>query len=333
MTQAYVPTRFDVTGEVVPLSDPLSIAAWVFAPASPVETRPVVLICLPGGSYTKAYYHLEVPGFPPDAYSFALHMVKQGFVVVALDHLGVGESTCPADGTPLTMEVMAKVNAVVTEQVRSRLAEGTLVEGMTPHHEPTLVGIGHSMGAFLLVTQQADHHSFDAIAPLGYTNKEPIWQVPGEVMQRLAESLGMPPESTLAEIMAQSYGNAEHGYLDSDRTMIHLLFYADDVPTSVIEADEALATRLPAAIMVAAADPQYMLTKAARIEVPVFLGNGDLDVSADFRAEVATYPLARDITLFKLAGSAHCHNFATTRHLLWDRLARWIAEVNPKETQ
>src|SRR5215469_16267266 len=101
MTQAYVPTRFDVTGEVAPLSEPLSIAAWVFAPASPAETRPVVLVCLPGMSYTKAYYHLEVPGFPLDAYSFAVHMVKRGFLVVALDHLGVGESTQPADGRQL----------------------------------------------------------------------------------------------------------------------------------------------------------------------------------------------------------------------------------------
>src|SRR5207302_1666098 len=71
------------------------------------------------------------------------------------------------------------------------------------------------------------------------------------------------------------------------------------------------------------------LSKAARIEVPIFLGNGDLDVSADFHAEPATYPLARDITLFQLAGSAHCHNFATTRTTLWDRLVRWIQAINP----
>src|SRR5260370_20022063 len=104
MTHAYMPTRFDVSEQVPSLSGPLSIAAWVFAPPSlPAETSPVVLVCLPGGSYTKAYYHLEVSSFPLDVYSFALHMVKQGFVVVARDHLGVGERTWRASGLALTL--------------------------------------------------------------------------------------------------------------------------------------------------------------------------------------------------------------------------------------
>src|SRR5260370_12153839 len=104
MTHTYMPIRFDVSEQVPSLSGPLSIAAWVFAPpALPAETSPVVLVCLPGGSYTKAYSHLELPGFPLDVYSFALHMVKQGFVVVALDHLGVRESTWRASGLALTL--------------------------------------------------------------------------------------------------------------------------------------------------------------------------------------------------------------------------------------
>src|SRR5260370_22228457 len=170
MAHSYTPTRFDVTDQLPSPSGPLHITAWVFAPSSlPAETSPVVLVCLPGGTYTKAYYHLEVPGFPPRAYSFALHMVKQGFVVVAIDHLGVGESTQSADGRELTLEVAARANAAVTDQVRARLAEGTLVAGMAPQHEPVLVGVGHSIGSFLLVTQQADHRSFAATAPLGYS--------------------------------------------------------------------------------------------------------------------------------------------------------------------
>src|SRR5258706_16186286 len=98
-------------------------------------------------------------------------MVKQGFLVVAIDHLGVGESTWSADGSEITTEVVARANAAVTGQVRARLAEGTLVAGMVPQHNPFLVGVGHSMGSFLLVKQQADHRSFDSIVPLGITNK------------------------------------------------------------------------------------------------------------------------------------------------------------------
>lgn len=331
MADTSLSTRFDVTGQVPSLSGPLGLAAWVFAPSNlSAQTSPVVLVCLPGASYTKAYYHLEVPDFPPDAYSFALFMVKQGFVVVALDHLGVGESTRPTDGTLLTMEVVAQANALVTEQVRRLLREGTLITGIASHKEPILVGIGHSMGGYLLVTQQANHHSFDAIALLGYTNKEPAV---AEIAKRVAESLGMAfdDESTTYEILSRMYQYAEHGYMRGDRRITRTMFHAADVPVQVIEADDALATPVPTAILTrVSADPQYLPAKAARIEVPVFLGNGELDpASVNFHAEPATYPLARDITLYQLAGSAHCHNFATTRHLLWDRLARWIAEVNP----
>ncbi len=320
MAHAYIPTRFDVTEQIPSLSGPLRIAAWVFAPSSlPAATSPVVLVCLPGGAYTKAYYHLEVPGFS----------VKQGFVVVALDHLGVGESTQSADGRELTLEVAARANAAVTDQVRARLAEGTLVAGMAPQHEPVLVGVGHSMGSFLLVTQQADHRSFAAIAPLGYSNKG---LSTAEVEKRWAEQLGISrdDQGTLLEFMAKMFQFTDQGYVRLDRSIGHALFHADDVPTSVIEADDALETQAPVGFLQDQNNPSFMPLKAARIEVPVFLGNGDLDVSADFHAEPATYPLARDITLFQLPGSAHCHNFASTRTLLWNRLARWIREVNPR---
>jgi len=237
-------------------------------------------------------------------------------VVVALDHLGVGESTWPADGRELTLEVMAQANAVVTDQVRSRLAEGTLAAGMAPQHEPVLVGVGHSMGSFLLVAQQADYRSFATIAPLGHSNR--------------GLSTAALDQDNSPEFTAKMFQFTDQGYVRLDRPLWHALFHAADVPAGLIEADDALATHSPVGIMPAFSDPRYMLSKAARIEVPLFLGNGDLDVSGDFHAEAATYPLARDITLFQLAGSAHCHNFATTRTLLWDRLARWIQAINPR---
>jgi pimeloyl-ACP methyl ester carboxylesterase len=327
MSSFYVPISFDLTGQVPSFSDPLRIAAWVFAPSElNPHAVPVVLVCLPGGSYTKAYYHLEVPGFTPDDYSFALHMVKQGFLVVAVDMLGVGESSQPSDGKELSIGVLAQAHAAMTRQVCSRLADGTLVTGVAFHQEPVLVGVGHSLGAYVLVAQQADEGSFSAIVPLGYTNKEPDMVA---IAKRWAETLGVPfdNQSTVPEILAKMYQFGEHGYIQTDREIAHAFFYAADVPTSLIEADDALATHFPAGTMPDIADPYYMLTKAAGVEVPIFLCNGEVDISANFRAEAATYPLAHDITLFQLTGSGHCHNFASTRVLLWNRLAHWIREI------
>jgi pimeloyl-ACP methyl ester carboxylesterase len=329
MAYAYSATRFDVTHQVPSLSGPLSIAAWVFIPLSlPTRTSPVILICFPGGSFTKAYYHLDVPGFPSGAYSFARHMAEKGYIVVAFDHLGVGESTWPPDGTALTLDVAVQASAAMTKQVRTRWSDGSLLGGGASQEEVMLVGIGHSMGAALLLAQQAEHGSFDALALLGHTNRELHLQ---ELAKRLADSLDMQldEQSSITTVFAQMYQGSEQGYVHVDRNITRILFHATDVPDSVIRADDAVATHIPGKLLQTLSDPGYKVPLAARIEVPVFLGNGDFDVSTDLRAEPAVFPLARDITLFQLAGSAHCHNFATTRVLLWDRLVRWIEAIKP----
>ena len=307
MAHAYTPTRFDVSEQVPSLSGPLSIAAWVFAPSSlPAETSPLVLVCL--------------RGFPPEAYSFALHMARQGFVVVALDHLGVGESTQPADGGNSSWKWGPGQGRRDRPGARaSGRGDAGRWDGSPARTSPRR---GRPLDGLLFASRTASRPpQLRGHRPLGYTNKE--LSIAG-MQKRWAETLGvsLDDKATLGDLMAKMYQLAEQGYLRLDRPIAHALFHAADVPASVIEADDALETHIPLGITTDGNDPRYMSAKAARIEVPVFLGNGDLDVSADFHAEAATYPLACDITIFQLAGSAHCHNFATTRTRLWDRLAR-----------
>ena len=73
----------------VPLDGSHRVVTWVFAPFEPAARVPL-LVCLPGGSYTKAYWHLEVPG--RTGYSFGEHLAGLGMLVVAMDHLNVGDS-------------------------------------------------------------------------------------------------------------------------------------------------------------------------------------------------------------------------------------------------
>lgn len=327
MPSAYTATRFDVTQQVPSLPAPLSIAAWIFVPSSlSIQTSPVILVCFPGGSFTKAYYHLKVPGYPPDAYSFARYMAGRGALVVALEHLGVGESTWPPDGTALTVELTVQASAAVTTQVRASWSDGSLAGSEACGKQAMLVGVGHSLGATLLMAQQARYGSFEALALLGHTNRELRLQ---ELAEHLAERLGMQrdPQGSLSAIFAQMYQRSQRGYMSVDRSSTPMLFHAADVPESVIWADEALATHIPGRLLQTLSNPQEKVPLAASIEVPVFLGNDDADVATNMRAEPAVFPRVRDITLFQLAGSAHCHNFAGTRVLLWDRLARWIAAL------
>jgi hypothetical protein len=57
------------------------------------------------------------------------------------------------------------------------------------------------------------------------------------------------------------------------------------------------------------------------------LAYGATDLSPDPLAEVATYPATPDITLLRLARSAHCHNLSPDRHLLAGRLLSWADGV------
>ena len=63
-------------------------------------------------------------------------------------------------------------------------------------------------------------------------------------------------------------------------------------------------------------------------DVPLFLGFGDRDLTDDYVGSLARYRSATDATLFVLGDSAHCHNQAVTRTLLWDRIIRWISSID-----
>lgn len=332
MKKAFTPVRIDVTGFAGSESDPdltgpLSQAAWVFTPPTLPEALPLV-ICLPGGSYTKAYWHLEVPGYRHEEYSFALALARQGCVVVCLDHLGVGESTLPPDGRPLTLSLLASANAEAVRSIQERLRQGTLIEGLPALREAALVGVGHSWGAFLLLTQQAAHRSFAAISLLGFTAGEMAME---GFAQRLAARLEVEG-GTVSEVLARMYNASpnDDGYITLDRSISHSLFHADDVPQAVIEADDALVSATPTGSMLEMSQPGAMLEAASRVNVPLFLANGQLvDISADFRGEPRSYTRATDITLYEVAGAGHCHNFAGERHAFWNRLARWILALEP----
>ncbi|MDB5738857.1 MAG: hypothetical protein JWO65_2525, partial [Sphingomonas bacterium] len=43
--------------------------------------------------------------------------------------------------------------------------------------------------------------------------------------------------------------------------------------------------------------------------------------------EASYFKASPDVTVMVLPETAHCHNFATLRHRLWDRMDRWIVSL------
>lgn len=312
---------FDVTG-AMGSDQRLTQVAWLFQPKRSADVRGV-LLCLAGGTYDKHYWHIDIDGYP--GYSFAEHLADSGFVVIAVDHLGIGESTDPTALGPVGLEVLAKGDAEVARQVRERLRHGELHGDLAPSTAP-LIGVGHSMGACLTTMVQATTHPYDAVVLLGYgvqiTNVYQDTPDAAELEERIAQTI--EASSRLAGVKPTD----AHFY--APRAYLADLFYAGEVPQDVIDADTAVQSRTPLRAAAEVTTPGMVERYTAQVDVPVFLGFGAaLDVSPNPYAEPANYTGSPDVTLHLVPNSGHCHNFASHRTQLWDRIARWLPTVAP----
>jgi hypothetical protein len=116
-------------------------------------------------------------------------------------------------------------------------------------------------------------------------------------------------------------------YVDASRDWLQSWFHLADVPRAVVEADSAATMSVVRQCFSAAAIPGVVADEAAVVDVPVLHGYGEVDVSPEPRAEPRFYRRSPDITTLVVPGSGHCHNMASTRHLLWRRVLAWTEHV------
>ena len=290
---------------------PTTVFGRWFEPDAPDEALPL-LFCIPGGTYDHHYWDLEVPG---GGYSFASDMTRRGYAVVAIDNLGTGASTRTTRRCGLAELATAAAGAVEAIQ-RERSRRG-------------IVGVGHSMGGYTLIVQQAMARNFDAVAVLASAiGPSVLLPIPDDVVESARQ--GHDARVALADTTEPLIPG---DFVPTSRTGGGMeMFHLDDVPALVCDADAAeTATVLPPRAAAEASVPWFTADSAAAIDVPVFLTFGELDVSPAPHAEPSYFASSPDVTLFVLAGSAHCHNMATTRTVLWDRLDRWIRSLAPAQ--
>ena len=273
-----------------------AVAGWVCSPAR-LSSPASFVFCFHGGGYTADYFDFSAPGLAD--YSMAEHLAQLGHVVVAFDQPGIGASATVEDGTTLSVDVVTDAHHRATSDVLHRARLGTLLPDIGPLDEVTTTGLGHSMGGSLLVVQQGRHRTFDRIATLGTTALPREWG--GEFAF-----------------------DVQGGFARFDRAALRHGFYWDDVPEDVVAADERIGAAMPMGILDA---PQVARSLATSIDVPLFLGFAERDVSPSPHREVSLYTGSRDVTLHVLPGSGHCSNFASGRRALWDRLSNWMISV------
>lgn len=319
--------RIEVT-EAAALGQTIEMTATIFLPdPAHLPSLPVAIFAAPGGGYSRAYFDLTFPN--RTGYSEAEYHSSRGFIYVAIDHVGVGESTIP-DLSRISFDTLAATHDSCARQIAALLRQGALAEAFPACPDLFTIGMGQSMGGGVSILAQGSFSTFDAIAPCG--------------VSALHTAL---PQRTHAEFEQGKarFDGVLSGEVRSHDTMTHegvdyiYPFHWEDVPSDIVHADMegGYPVRSTAPVFGSLTIPHcavQMMTPgcfkpyADRITSPVFIGLGERDTCPDPHAEPSAYPRSADVSLFVVPTMAHMHNFASTREQLWRRLHGWARLVS-----
>ena len=116
----------------VDIGEPAHIAATLHLPEEMPSGQLDLIFAVHGGGYNRHYWH---PHFADDSYSFARFFTGHGKAVLAIDMLGMGQSSTPEPESRLDrMKIAAAHNAALVHCV-AELARPV-----------SITGLGHSMG-------------------------------------------------------------------------------------------------------------------------------------------------------------------------------------------
>lgn len=341
--------RIDV-GNAVGLGEAAEIAVSAVLPdPASLQERPVVCFAKPSSSYSRGYYTYELPG--PGGGAQGEWHAQRGWIFVAIDTLGCGDST-KHDPEKLSFAVLSLAAKAAEEELLLRLANGVLAPDFPPVAQPVVIGLGHSLGAALLVHQQAWHRSYDGIGVLGFSavHSHPATP-PGEapvVVAWYPRDAGLEEcrEPLNAQAMADT--DADSSY-DAAWHALAWGFHYDDVPEEVVEQDLRHYGRVgspddagaecqdaapwnsyttPSRAARATLTPGIVTLEAAAVFVPVLSALGVRDLVPDPQGEGKAYRSSRSFSQFVCPRMGHVHNFAGTRALFWERIhsfGNWCA--------
>lgn len=305
-------------GVTLPGEGKLELALDVVAPGNPL---PIALVCLPGGAMRRQYFDLQAPN--DDSFSFARQMAARGFICVLIDHLGVGDSTRPADGYALTPDLLMRANGHVTATILQKLREGTAIAGLRAIPQLMSIGVGHSMGAMLTILQQVAFKQHAGVAVLGFSTRGLPEFLPGEA-RAMDHATARREAPRMAKAMfREPYPNLGRGEEGAQ------LYAGKKAEAAGIEAIKAARERLLPVPAFMSMLPGNVAPEAARIDVPVFVGLGELDMAGPPLEAPKAFTGSPAVTFELLPQAGHSHFLFASRAGLFDALAAWARSLTP----
>jgi pimeloyl-ACP methyl ester carboxylesterase len=292
-----------------------TLAARLIAdPASMDAANPMVICCFPGGGMTGKYFEL-------DGHDMAAHLASAGLAVLLVDHPGIGASDVPDDPWTLTPEAVATIGAVGVAAAIDAVRAGRLVDDVPALDAPTVIGLGHSMGAKLVAYQQAQDRPYDGLVLLGHSGRGlPEVLVPAETAV-LGD--GAKIRAGIVELARARFGQP----LPVGETTVSEFLVGPDLPAAsahaIGEARGALLVCCGLTSMIPGSHDHVL----AAIDVPVLGSVGEHDITGPPHDVPRWLTGSRDVTLHVLEGAHHNANVSPRRTELWDRVVTWVRTV------
>jgi alpha-beta hydrolase superfamily lysophospholipase len=294
-----------------------TLAVTVTAPeAARLADPPPVYFCVPGGGLDRGYYDLRAGASM--RFSFAAQMAERGGITVAIDPLGIGGSTRPRRGFELTAEVHARALARMHDAVCERLRAGSLLATLPPLPDLLSIGVGHSVGALLILFQQIAERDYDALALLGFGTRG----LPSALDDELRKFAGDPAGARAnATRLAQRWYGDPYPLLEVRGRGREI--YGGRPDPQALSAMRDCRAPLLATVAVFVIIPGSSAPEAARVDVPLLLAGGDSDLCGPARELAADFPRSPAVSVLELADTGHSHFAFPSVDELFPRIAAW----------
>ena len=261
-----------------------------------------LLLAIHGANYNRKYW--DVPVINGHEYSFARYMAERKYAVLAIDQLGAGESTKPADGDSVTLDQTASAIHQVITQLRS----GS--NGVGQAFEK-VVTVSHSLGSINAVYEQGTYHDADAVITTGMGHVPHQLPVPQELLDFLSQFEYFAVPGELRPVM---------------------FYYAPGADPDVIQYDvNNLSDNLARGQLTTALLTSFVFDNAAmrvgQVTGPVLVQLGEFDglfPASLAGGEAAYFTGASGVTVQALPGVGHDFNTHFRNHEGWRLMDEWL---------
>ncbi len=282
-----------------------TLSAVEYDPATTTHIQGIQVM-VPGVTYDHRYFDLKTSrGWVSQAREAA----EDGWIAVAVDRLGTGNSSSPA-----VDQLNGATHSATIHQLIIALKDA--------HRGVPIALIGHSMGSAVVIREAATYKDVDAVVITGFIHHVGAGQ-----------GLFNAAIHPAAEDAAFKGHAIPDGSLTTRDGMRQLFYWPFNADLSTVSADDAAKQITTPGEFAAFGDEQHNDTYGENVDVPILslVGEHDglyfdpADLAKTISAEPAAYPASPDVTVKPIPDAGHDLALQLNAHSTTRTIDTWLS--------